>query len=237
MDEITMFTELRPDAGNLEEMRDGARRRFAAGVASGGIGANVGARRLRRVPGMAARRGWQVPVTGAGLTAAAAAAAVLLAGGTGAAPTRHPAAAGHAGTVVTTAWTVRQAADGTVTIEFRQFADLPRLQRVLRHDGINAIARPLKLACSYSHADDAPKAVQQAVLSGPDRTVSPVPASQQAFVIHPAAMPPGSALFLTASFTRDRSVSFTEIGYPMVLNSDKVPACLPVSWPGRGPAR
>jgi hypothetical protein len=53
------------------------------------------------------------------------------------------ATAGHTRTVVTTAWTVREDASGTVTIYLQQYADPAGLQQTLRADRINAIVRQI----------------------------------------------------------------------------------------------
>lgn len=107
----------------------------------------------------------------------------------------------HPATVVTAAWTVREDADGTVTLDVRQFADPARLQQVLRADGINAFVGPIQwttkelagrdvtyAACTHAHTNHAPESVQQAVVT---------PELPQGWVIDPSAMPSGSALFVT----------------------------------------
>jgi hypothetical protein len=175
-----------------------------------------------------------------GLTAAAAAtaaAALVLTSGPAAVPGQHM-AAGHTRTVVTTAWTVREDADGTVTIYLRQYANPAGLQQTLRADGVNAIVRPIPWrlhttnfgranavpACLYAATDRAPLAVQQAVLTIRGLTL---PAF---FIIHPDAMPPGSALFL--AFMANAPLPTGNTGnFPMkpwVLNNDTVPACVSV---------
>jgi hypothetical protein len=186
--------------------------------------------------GRAIRARRRIPVLVGGLTAAAAAtaaAALVVASGPAAVPGQHE-TAGHARTVVTAAWTVREDADGTVTIYLRQYYDPAGLQQTLRADGINAIVRSvpqttrkvgntiyINPTCTYATTNDAPQAVQKAVwglsLSGP-------------FVIHPSAMPHGSALFLM--FTNYGSLKIVPgmmaVDGPVVLNNDTVPACVPV---------
>ena len=243
MDEITTLRELRPAAppAELEAMRLAARERFVA---------RTGSKRVRRR--------WRLPVLAGGLTAAAAAtaAAVLaLTSGPGAVPGQHG-TAGHTRTVVTAAWTVRENADGTVAIYLRQYANPAGLQQTLRADGINAIVRPIPTAsqtfgkgtvtyptCFYGTttwqrtvpggvlgiglpANAAPHAVQLAVVTfaGQD-----LPAS---FIIHPDAMPQGSALFLAFMAGMPRSALKNDnTGIvalpPVVLNNDTVPACVP----------
>jgi hypothetical protein len=208
----------------------------------------------------------RIPALLGGLTAAAAATAtavLVLTSGPGAVPT-----AGHARTVVTTAWTVREDSDGTVTITLRQYANPAGLQRTLRADGVNAIVRAMpsqtvtpKLpslkvtSCSYATTNDAPPRVQRHVVTivtqvrqepggGTMRVAT--------FIIHPHAMPPGSALFLpygtntllaTMKGSRDPGKPAPVYPYPhvkpfdpVVLNNDTVPACVPFTKPGSTPA-
>jgi hypothetical protein len=210
---------------------------------------------VRRSRAIRARR--RTPALTGGLTAAAAAtaaAALVLTSGLGAVPAQHV-TAGHARTVVTAAWTVRQAPDGTVTISLRQYANPAGLQRTLRADGINAIVRrvpsqtitrrlpgsrklPLRTvtSCYYATTSNAPPRVQRAVvtivfqhLPAPRGGAMSVPT----FIIHPNKMPQGSALFLP--FTTN-TLATPVSGYPhgkaldpVVLNNDTVPACVPVT--------
>jgi hypothetical protein len=180
----------------------------------------------------------------AGAAAAAIAAAVLvLTGGPGASPgQRGP--SGHARTVVTAAWTVREAADRTVTIYLRQYADPAGLQETLQADGINAIVRPIphvlltvfhhpvaQPTCQYAITDTAPLTVQDAVWTGADQSarLRPGTVPVRIFIIHPKAMPPGSALFL--AFMTNVPLKAGPGNMPMkpvVLTNDTVPACVPV---------
>jgi hypothetical protein len=204
--------------------------------------------RLYRSRAIRARR--RIPALAGGLTAAlvaaAAAAALVLTGGP-AAPGQH-ATLGHARTVVTTAWTVREDADGTVTITLRQYANPAGLQQTLRADGINAIVRAApsitKAPCYYATANNAPPAVQRAAVTV---VIQDLPAPRggpirvSTFIIHPHAMPPGSALFL--AFATDTTPgALLPPGYPhvkaaapIVLRNDTVPACVPVTKPGSTP--
>jgi hypothetical protein len=186
---------------------------------------------------------------------ATAAAALVLTSGPGAVPGQHM-AAGHTRTVVTAAWTVREDASGTVTIYLRQYANPAGLQQTLRADGINAIVRPIPIvwrsivsrklpgrravdlplwrkppfriplpACAYRPTNKASPAVQRAVVTFVGKQDLPA-----LFVIHPHAMPPGSALFLTfmaglpPKGKSDNTHVFAFI--PVVLNNDTVPACV-----------
>jgi hypothetical protein len=189
-----------------------------------------------------ARQRWRLPVLAGGLTAAtaaAAAAALVLTSREGAVPGPH-AAAGHTRSAVTTAWTVREDADGTVTIYLQQYANPAGLQQTLQADGINAIVRQIPTVprtvgnqtmpfptCNYNTLSDrAPQAVQSAVWAMASRGQTlPV-----RFIIHPDAMPPGSALFLPfLTGAPPENGNTTGIGTlkPTVLNNDTVPACVP----------
>jgi hypothetical protein len=221
-----------------------------------------------------ARQRWRLPVLAGGLTVGAAATAtavLVLTGGLGIVAPQQ-ATTGHARTVVTAAWTVREDSGGTVTITMRQYANPAGLQATLRADGINAIvrvtpsqttARPkglpgsLKLQlCSYATTNDASPKVQRAVVTivtqvrhEPGGGV----ARAATFIIHPHAMPPGSALFLPygtnmlprtikgprgpAKPAPDAPVyPHVKPFYPVVLNNDAVPACVPFTKPGSTPA-
>jgi hypothetical protein len=216
-------------------------------------------------PVMALRR-WRLPAVASGLTAGAAATAaavLLLTSGPGTVAAQQG-TTGHARTVVTAAWTVREDSDGTVTITLRQYANPAGLQRTLGADGVNAIVRrtpsltfprrkpgprnPLRTftGCSYATTNDAPPAVQRAVVT----IVTIVQQDRQEpgkgvmrvaiFVIHPHAMPPGSALFLPFMTSPQAALP---VGYPhvkmldpVVLNNDAVPACVPFTKPGSTPA-
>lgn len=227
MDEITMFASIRPQApddADLNEMRMGARRRVTAAGAP-------------RAP-------WRRPLLGAGLTAAvaggAAAAVVLTSGGT-------PAPTAHLSNVVTAAWSVRENSNGTVTIAVREFTDPARLQQVLRADGVNAYVRQPGIAgrvdgnnlemyaiCRYADTNQAPRAVQRAVVALRPRSLSGV--NGRGWIIHPSAMPAGSALFLAGGPVMDGTRPFgLAITEPVVLNNDKLPACVPVTPPPPSP--
>jgi len=122
---------------------------------------------------------------------------------------------------------VRQGVDGTVTVQVRQYLDPEGLQRTLRADGVNAITRSFAALCLHAPSNVAPRAVQQAVVGNGDDPVD--------YVIHPDAMPSGSALFLTFStFTSPRRPGYVGIGAapPIVLTTDTAPLCTPTAPPG-----
>ena len=224
MSDINALRELRPvpPQAELEAMRMAARERFIAGAAP------------KQVP-----RRWRRPVLAGGISTAAvaagAAAVLVLTSGPGVVPGRHE-AAGHSRTVVTTAWTVSEDADGTVSIYLHEYANPAGLQRALRADGVNAIVRPIPYAlqvgfnnkpvvrptCNYVTINDrAPLAVQGAVLTIGRRALPAL------FVIHPEAMPPGSALFLAFMANLPRAAGNIALK-PVVLSNDTAPACVPV---------
>lgn len=225
MSEIPRLRELRPvpPPAELEAMRLAARERFVAGTAS------KRARQRRRLPVLAGGL--------AAATAATAAAAVVLTSGPGAVPGQHG-TAGHTRTVVTAAWTVRETAGGTVTIYLQQYANPAGLQQTLRADGVKAIVRPIPYvlrqtafnravpfpACNYRLTDKAPLAVQHAVVTIRGLTLPAL------FIIHPDAMPQGSALFLAfmASVPLKTANTGNMAMKPLVLSNDAVPACVPV---------
>jgi hypothetical protein len=231
MNDISALRELRPapPPAELETMRMAARSRFVAGTVS------------RPAP---ARPRWRRPVLAGGvITAAAAAGAAVglvltsgvLTSGPAAVPA-HPAAAGHSRTVVTTAWTVREDADGTISIYLQQFANPAGLQATLQADGVNAIVRAIPYTlrtflnsskpvvfptCNYVTINDrAPQAVQRAVLTVGSQALPAL------FVIHPDAMPTGSALFLAFMVSPPRADGNIALK-PVVLDNGTVPACVP----------
>jgi len=224
MDEITMFAGLRPDGPGDAEFataQAGARERLATRV--------VRERTVRRpaVRRPAVRR-WRLGVT-AGMLAAAAGGAAAVALSAGGAPPVH------LGSIVTAAWTVRQAANETVIIEIRKFADPAGLQRALRAEGVRAQVRGIPVtivsspaglieyeACRYENLDFEPQAVQQAVATIDSRAGR--------LIIHPALMPAGSTLFIRAGLGATTASSAKQVLMfegPMVLSNDRLPACTP----------
>jgi hypothetical protein len=227
MSDINTLRELRPapPPAELEAMRMAVRERFVAGTA----------RKPLRPRWRPVRR----PVLAGGLITAAAAAgaatALVLTSGPGAVP-------GHSRTVVTTAWTVREDADGTVSIYLQQYANPSGLQQTLQADGVNAIVRaiPYTVAasanktivtptCNYVTINDRePLAVQGAVLTVGRQALPAL------FIIHPDAIPAGSALFLAFMASPPNATGNIAIK-PVVLSNDTAPACVPVATkPGPG---
>ena len=125
-----------------------------------------------------------------------------------AAPGRRAGLAASATAAATAAWTVREDADGTVSIYLRQYTNAAGLQQVLPADGVNAIVRSTTTvtttvgkvtgaypACTWRSEDglgpvpaQAPPAVQEAAGANVGR-YSP---SQGVYLaVHTSAMPPG----------------------------------------------
>jgi hypothetical protein len=199
---------------------------------------------VHRSRAIRARRRIPALVGGFSAAAAATAAAVLMLTGGPAAIPGQQGTAGHARTVVTAAWTVREAADGTVTITLREYANPAGLQQALRADGVNAIVRAMPSQaitrpCSYATTNNAPPEVQRAVVTVVVRHL-PGPHGRSTriatFIIHPGAMPPGSALFLpygtSMRLAPPNGYPHVKAGSPVVLNNDAVPACVPVAPKG-----
>jgi len=225
MNDLATLRELRPEAppAELETMRMSARDRFVAGTAL-----------------KPARPRWRRPVLAGGITTVAAAAgvatALILTSGPGAVLGQHT--TGHAGKVVTTAWTVSEDADGTVSIYLQQYADPSGLQQTLQADGVNAIVRAIPYTeqtflnpdktivtptCNYVTLNDRePLSVQGAVLTVGREALPAL------FVIHPAAIPPGSALFLAFMVSPPNATGNIAMK-PVVLSDDTAPACVPVT--------
>jgi hypothetical protein len=90
--------------------------------------------------------------------------------------------------------------------------------------------------CSYADTNNAPPQVQRAVVTV---VFQDLPAPRGAgmriatFIIHPDAMPHGSALFLPFTTgllaTPVNGYPHGKAFYPVVLNNDTVPACVPVT--------
>jgi hypothetical protein len=234
MSDITALRELRPapPPAELAEMRMAARERFVAETCTGTHAGTA--------PKPAHPR-WRRPALAGGLVAAAAASAaagLVLTNSLWSAPGQGQ-PAGHARTVVTTAWTVREDADGTVAIYLQQYANPAGLQQTLQADGINAIVLPTPYTlqpgprkpiavptCNYVTINDRePLAVQSAVLTVGRQALPAL------FIIHPAAIPTGSALFLTFMVNPpDVNGSTGNIAVkPVVLDDDTAPACVPVT--------
>jgi hypothetical protein len=177
----------------------------------------------------------QLAVSGAAIAAIAVTLSVVLPGGVD-------------GTFATKAWAVERNPDGTVTVTMnQQLQDPAGLQRALREDGISAYVQVnaasngqqgAAVACSYAHLDTAPEAVQTAVVTANQISVTsdgigsvklptghPVVAELVSWTIHPSAMPPGSSILL-ADWV---SSAFSVVMHPVVISTDAAPVCSPTS--------
>ena len=216
MDEISMFTMLRPSApADPLAAREATRQQlddvFRAPAETAAV--RPQARRRHRM------------LAAGGVIMAAAAAAIVV-------PAVLPSSA--TGTFVTKAWAVERQQDGTVTVSYNAVANDPAgLQRALRADGIHAfvLVTPMKsayvkgmgkvfyAACNYPSLDREPPSVKQAVVG-----VAP----NGGWTISPSAMPKRSSLLIALW----PSPVFTIQLSPIVLSTYQAPTCVP----GKPPA-
>jgi hypothetical protein len=241
MDEISMFAELRPappaDA-DADAIRAVVRGRVTSFLSEADLAAAHGRRPPARRSSAGPRRS---PVRrrvliGGGLVAAATALAIAV-------PAWLP---GAGDTVMAKAWAVERNSDGTITIAVsQQFNDPAGLQQALAADGIRAFVTLHREItgenagggysydeCDYLNLDYAPRAVENAVVAEGKNTVSSPPSvfdDWPTFIIHPAAMPEGSALLIAAWQSPDGTSPGTMI--PTVLRTDKPPVCTPNTTP------
>jgi hypothetical protein len=220
MDEISMFTTLRPgELADAVAIREAARKQLA-GVLSAPDA--ISAVRPR------ARRRHRMLAVGGMITAAAAAAIVI--------PAVLPGSA--TGTFITKAWAVERHQDGTLTVSFDEVATDPvALQRALRADGVHAFVRSMSMksayvkgagkefyaACNYSGLDKEPPSVQQAVVGGQNSGHR----GAQSWIIRPSAMPKRSSLLITLW----PSSAVTELLGPIALSTYQPPTCVPAKPP------
>jgi hypothetical protein len=233
MDELNLFTDLRPSPGQVDVA--GARDRLTGAIAGG--------------PAQHGRRTKRMVVAG-GMVAVAAAAAIVV-------PAVLPRGGGSDFTgVAKAAWTVDTKPDGTVTLTVQQvFSNLDGLQRALRADGIPAIVEvvPWKItsshggvqaiqACGYARyisRSSEPKPVQSAVITHPQvktiyayagknysiTKVSSKGPDPFSWIIHPGAMPRGSVLFIMGSPSVGKTIGGA-VSLPVVLRAGS-PVCVP----------
>jgi hypothetical protein len=240
MDEITLFSTLRPEpASDLGPLRQQAEARLDQVMRRTKPGRAPAARRNRLLL--------------AGAVALAACAAIVA---PAVIPGNHAASPGNdAGSFITAAWAVQPNPDGSVSVTLKDVGDPAGLQRALRSDGIQAdvVSPPLKAAwvngtrmeyatCMYPLSGRwfASPQIQQAAVtwnpsvapannpaSNPAGSTTPTGTSGEVAIIHPSAMPSGSVLFIVDTATDAVSI----VSRPVVLKSDRLPACRPVSKP------
>jgi hypothetical protein len=131
-----------------------------------------------------------------------------------------------------------------VSIYLHEYANPAGLQRALQAAGVNAIVRSIpyvrqnsvnnkpvvRPTCNYVTINDrAPLAVQGAVLTVGRQALPAL------FIIHPDAMPPGSALFLAFMASPPNATGNIAVK-PVVLSNDTAPACVPVPVKAPGPS-
>jgi len=224
VDEITMFTALRPSPpAGVNAMRAAVLERVEGVLRDADPAAPARPRRTR-VP----RRWHRLLVAGGIITAAAAAALVvpaLLPGGTN-------------GTIITKAWAVERNADGSVTFSVsKQFDDPAGLRRALKADGVSAFVVVNRLivgesyaydACNYVNLDLEPDAIQKAVVTLGGHVDAPSDqVTWPTWTLHPAAMPRGSALLIASWLPSNRATSNASAMIPLVLRTDRLPVCTP----------
>ena len=240
MDEITMFTAIRPaPPAEAEPTRQRARIRL-----EGALGATGGRRRGsdRRRAGLGRFR-FRRPVLLAGAAAAVAACAAIVV------PAVLP--SGGARSLVTAAWAVQRNADGTVTVTLKDVFDLGGLQQALAGDGVparvitvgtdpaaytgplvaaNPVTRTTVRGCFYPATGSSfePASVQQAAVT---QVATPAGTDITAlYDIHPAAMPAGSVLLIQGVAIGGQGPraaadvsELTSFPAPAVLASDSLP--------------
>ena len=229
MDEIDLFTTLQPqDGADLTGYREGARARLAAQMSGSGSGSRGRIRRFASVPSP-------------GLKLVAASGAALAVGGAVVLPSVLSPGQGG-GSLVTAAWAVQARKDGTVKVTIKDASDPAGLQRALRTAGVSAVVvspREFTVAgnkgtwamypvCTYRSTGPlfASAAVQRAAVTLPRPGQGRAGSPRVIAYIHPAAMPPGSVLFIVDTYevlrNGNRVLSITT---PAVLKSSRLPRC------------
>jgi hypothetical protein len=228
MDEITLFTALRPaPPQNQAELVEAARARLAG--AAGGRAEQPGR------PG----RWWQrrprhrTMLLAACAIAVAAATAIVV-------PVIVP-GGGGAGPLITEAWAIQHNPNGTIRVTFKQARDAAGLQAALRAEGIDAYVRyvpvvsnPSGPVTSYPAEQCGPATIYPIVPGRVVEQVFPFPAGGApdqgyAVTINPAAIPPGDAIFIEVDWTPGRPD--LGIGVQDMVLADHLP---PVCTPRRG---
>ncbi len=228
MDEIDLFGTLRPrSADDLTSHRERARVRLEAAMAGPGARA-----RTRRFEGL--------PLPGRKVVAVSGAALAM--GGAVVLPTVLSLGQGG-GALVTSAWAVQPRKDGTVKVTIKDASDPAGLQRALRTAGVRAVVvspREFTVAgpgsrwamypvCTYRSTGPwfAPAAVQRAVVTRPSPAQGQASSPRVIAYIHPAAMPPGSVLFIVDTYRALRNgIHVLSITEPAVLKSSTLPRCV-----------
>jgi hypothetical protein len=219
MDEITMYTMLRPEApDHADELAEAARQRVAGAFCT-----------PTRPGGRGPARRRLLLATGA--IAAAAATAIVV-------PAVLPGR--EAGPLVTAAWAVQRNPDGTVGVTFKQARDAAGLQRALRAEGVPAWVRYIPfvrtLAGDYRRAENCAQ-TGPGNLPGGQRNVTiteqvfpflaagGTPAGD-ALTIRPSAIPEGDSILVEVSWDPGDGDLGNNVG-DQVLGNGNPPTCTP----------
>jgi hypothetical protein len=195
MDEITLFKTLQPPPTvDADRIREAARARLDSAL-NGLLGDSPGP---ARTPPRRRRR----LALAAGAVAVAAGAAIAV-------PAILP--AHDTGSLVTAAWAVQRNTNGTITVSVRQLRDPAGLERALRAEGVPAYVRYIPEIvvigkgnsefeypeCGYNSLFfSSPRNLFDKVFSFPRAS----DIAKLSFIIHPAAMPPGSAVLVEVNW-------------------------------------
>lgn len=220
MDEITLFTALRPaPPENHGELVEAARARLA-----GAFGPQPARRRWRWVR---PRRRAMLLAACAGAVAATTAIVV---------PAVVP--GGGTGPLITAAWAVQRNPSGTIKVTMKEARDAAGLQAALRKDGIDAyiryvpwVSKPSGPVTAYPAEECGPATSYPIVPGKVVEAVFPFPAGGApnqgyAVTINPDAIPPGDAILIQVTWTLGRP----DLGIDVedtVLADHRPPVCTP----------
>lgn len=205
MDEVSMFTALRPaPLDDASQIRERARARLDAELTAGAP-APVRAHRRRRRP--------LVLAATAAAVAAAAAAAIAV-------PTLLP---GGPRPFITSAWAVQPGQGGAIIVTINKtLRDQAALQRALRADGVPAYVRSMS-GCKYWEPRGGLrqirhdwKALDFPAPGNPDKNFGEI-------VIHPAALPGHDAIFIGGDEFDHGDLSLQLF----VMRNNHPPVCVP----------
>jgi hypothetical protein len=204
MDEISMFTQLRPEPpADADQIRERARRQLDAAITA--AESPRPARTFRRN-----RRRLML----------SAAAVTVAAGAVIAVPALLPDSAGSS--LVTPAWAVQQSPHGTITITIRKtLSNQAGLQRALRADGVPAYVRSMAGCQSW----EPPGGIRQ-IRTNSKAVVFPEPGNNDRdfskIIIYLAELPKGDAVFIGGGTFKGGIA-----GQLFVMRNDGPPVCVP----------
>jgi len=224
MDEITMYTALRPQApGNAGELTGAARQRLADEFAK---------------PHRPGRRVLGRPVPGRRRLLLAAGAIAVVTAATIVVPAVLPGR--DAGSLVTAAWAVQHNPDGTVAVTFKQARDAAGLQRYLRAHDVPAYVRFIPFVrapagdyrrtqvCRQTGPGNLPGGQRNVTIL---ETVFPFLAAGgaptgDALTIRPSRIPAGDSILIEVSWYPGDGRLGSNVG-DRVLGNDNPPTCTP----------